>query len=149
MTKPLVSVILPTHNRAESITKAIGSVVLQTYENFEIIVVDDCSTDQTPEVLHKLAKEDKRIKIITNDKNLRLVRSLNKGIIFSSGKYIARIDDDDAWSNKEKLEKQVNFLEKNRDYVAVVGMKLSFLMTHGLNKQRMDRGTLLGVAKNY
>lgn len=119
--KPLVSIILPTHNRAKYIKKAIESVLSQTYKDFEFIIIDDGSTDETPEIISEYRRNDPRIKILTNKSNLGLVKSLNKGIRNAQGKYIARIDDDDFWCDSQKLKKQTAFLEANPDYVLVGG----------------------------
>lgn len=119
MKKPLVSVIMPTYNRAELIGDAINSVLLQTYDNFEFIIINDASNDNTEEVILKFVKLDDRIKYFKNEKNLYIARSLNRGIGLSRGEYIARIDDDDLWVDNQKLEKQINFLENNKEYVIV------------------------------
>ena len=115
--KPLVSIILSTHNREEKIEKSIKSVLSQTYEDFDFIIVDDGSSDNTLEILN--GYNDPRIKIIENKKNLGFVKSLNKAINYAQGKYIAGIDDDDQWINKEKLQKQINFLEKKPEHVLI------------------------------
>ncbi len=119
--QPLVSVILPTYNRAGYIKKSIESVIEQTYRNFELIIIDDESTDNTPEIIAQYKKKDPRIKIITNQTNLGFVKSLNKAIRQARGIYIARLDDDDFWCDIHKLEKQIKFLENNPDYVLVGG----------------------------
>jgi len=113
----LVSVILPTYNRAQYLKRAIESVLNQSYNDFELVIINDGSTDNTLEVL--LEYHDPRIKIIRNEVNIGFVKSLNKGINYAKGKYIARIDDDDFWSDSEKLKKQIRFLELNPEYVLV------------------------------
>jgi len=120
--KPLVSVILTSYNRANYIKKAISSVLNQSYKNFELIIVNDSSTDNTLNIISSY--KDPRIRIINNEKNIGFVRSLNKAISFSKGQYIARIDDDDIWSGSRKLEKQIRFLENNLDYVLVGSGKI-------------------------
>jgi glycosyltransferase involved in cell wall biosynthesis len=117
----LVSIVLSTRNRAEYITKALQSVLNQSYKNIEVIVVNDGSTDKTSEIISAFAQKDNRIIILTNKVNLGFVKSLNKGIAFSHGKYIARIDDDDFWSDSKKLEEQVRFFESNPNYVLTGG----------------------------
>jgi len=117
----LVSVVLPTHNRAQYLGKAVKSVLSQTYKNIELIIVNDASTDGTSGILPGFSKEDERVIIVTNHVNLGYERSLNKGVEGARGKYIARIDDDDSWSDPQKLEKQVEFLENNKDHVLVGG----------------------------
>lgn len=119
--QPLVSIILPTHNREKYIKKAIESVWVQTYKNIELIIIDDGSTDKTHEIISELSEKNPKIIILTNKTNLGIVRALNKGIKIAQGKYIARLDDDDFWCNERKLEKQVDFLEKNSAYALVGG----------------------------
>lgn len=113
----LVSIILATYNRSKYISKAIESVLNQSYRDFELVIIDDASTDKTSEVLNSY--NDSRIKIISNKNNLGFVKSLNKGIKYAKGKYIARIDDDDFWPDSSKLKKQVGFLEDNPEYALV------------------------------
>lgn len=119
--EPIASIIIPTRNRGKRIKKAIESVLEQTYKNFELIIINDASTDGTGEIISKFARKDPRIKVITNEINLGLARSLNKAIKISCGEYIARLDDDDFWSDARKLEKQIDFLEKKLDYMLVGG----------------------------
>ncbi len=117
----LVSIILPTHNREKTVTRALNSLFEQTYKNIEIIIINDASTDDTGKIISKFSKKDTRIVILNNETGLGLAESLNKGIKRATGKYIARLDDDDFWCDKMKLEKQVDFLEKNKEYVLVGG----------------------------
>ncbi len=114
-----VSILLPTYNGSNRISKAINSVLSQTYKNIELIVIDDGSTDSTQNIVEDLAKTDERIKYIKNSKNLGLQKTLNKGLSLSTGSLIARIDDDDFWNDQKKLDSQVKFFEKNNDYVLV------------------------------
>lgn len=117
MNKKIVSVIITTYNREKFIKKAIDSVLAQSYKNFELIIVDDDSSDNTLEIISQY--HDPRIKIIKNKINLGVVKSSNKAISYARGEYIARIDDDDSWCDKDKLKKQVEFLENNPRYVLV------------------------------
>jgi glycosyltransferase involved in cell wall biosynthesis len=119
MSTPLVSIIIPTYNGANRIFGAIRSVVSQTYTNWELFVIDDGSTDNTGVIVSNFIKNDIRIKYVKNDVNLGIQKTLNKGLRGATGEYIARIDDDDIWIDEKKLEKQVEFLEKNNDYVLV------------------------------
>lgn len=121
MNQSLVSVVLPTHNRADCLEKALESVRSQNYSSLEIVVVDDHSTDETPNFLKKLQLKDSRIQVVTNAENIGFVKSLNQGIRAARGKYIARIDDDDIWIDREKTKKQVDFLDANPEYVVVGG----------------------------
>jgi glycosyltransferase involved in cell wall biosynthesis len=121
MENPLVSVIIPTHNRKKYIAKAINSVLSQTFKALEIIIVDDGSTDGTDKAIFELIKNSQNIIVIKNKINLGIVSSLNRGIRVARGKYIARLDDDDVWCDDKKIEKQVDFLEKNQEYCIVGG----------------------------
>lgn len=118
---PLVSVILPTYNGGRYIKKSVQSVLFQTLQDFELIIINDGSTDETPEILSGFASVSSKIHIIENRINVGFVKSLNEGIEQAIGKYIARIDDDDIWFNPKKLEKQIAFLENHSDYVLVGG----------------------------
>lgn len=118
---PLVSVIIPTYNRKKYVAGAINSVLSQTYKSIEIIVIDDGSTDGTGDVISGFSKKDVRIIIIKNEINAGFVKTLNRGIEAAKGQYIARLDDDDRWLGAQKLEKQVNFMEHNPEYVLVGG----------------------------
>ncbi len=113
----LVSIILPTYNGSERIEMAIQSVLVQKYSNWELLVVDDGSQDNTALIVDNFVKKDSRIRYIKNEVNLGIQKTLNKGLAEVKGEYIARIDDDDIWIDKEKLRKQVEFLEKNKDHV--------------------------------
>lgn len=117
--QPKVSVILPCFNREKYIEISLKSILNQTYSNLEIIVIDNNSTDNTSLIVKKYANADLRIKFIQNEENIGLVNSLNKALSFATGKYIARMDDDDI-SLPTRIEKQVRFLEQNSD-IAMVG----------------------------
>ena len=105
---PVVSIVLPTYNRLSWLLKSINSVVEQTYGNWELLVIDDVSNDGTKEKMEELSGKDKRIRYfrIPVTKEPGISKFLNFGINNSSGKYIARLDDDDRWCDKQKLEKQ-------------------------------------------
>lgn len=118
---PLVSVVLPTHNRLKTLRDALDSVLHQSYSNLEVILVDDCSDQENKLGIEVMAGQDSRVRIIRNEKNIGFVRSLNKGIREAQGEYIARIDDDDAWMDRAKLVKQVEFLSKHSGYTVVGG----------------------------
>jgi glycosyltransferase involved in cell wall biosynthesis len=115
---PKVSIILPTYNRCQFLPQAIESVLRQTFKDFELIIINDGSTDGTKDFLKTI--KDERI-IIINQENMGLTKSLNRGLKVARGEFIARIDDDDIWIDHEKLEKQVNFLTKYPEYVLCGG----------------------------
>lgn len=113
MNYPLVSIITPTYNSEKFINETIKSVVDQTYKNWEIIIVDDCSNDKTCEKVIEWTKKDKRIKLIKQKRNLGAADARNVALDNSSGRFIAYLDSDDKWYS-EKLSKQVEFMiEKN------------------------------------
>lgn len=114
--KKLVSVIIPSYNHERYIKDCVMSVLNQTYENIEVFVMDDCSTDNSQKVL-KTIKDD-RIKIFYSKKNKGTVRTVNELMKKCSGDYIAIIGSDDVWK-PEKLEKQVNYLDKHKNIGAV------------------------------
>lgn len=105
----MVSVIIPSFNRGHIIKRSINSVLLQTYKEIEVIVVDDCSTDDTSEVLQSI--NDKRLKYVRLPKNSGACFARNVGVSMAQGDYIAFQDSDDCW-RPEKIENQINFLKK-------------------------------------
>ncbi len=109
---PLITVIIPTYNRVKILSRAIKSVLKQTYQNFELIIVDDCSTDNTQKALKKF--KDKRIFYIKHKKRKGASAARNTGIKKAKGKYLAFLDSDDCWL-PEKLEKQLATLQKNKN----------------------------------
>lgn len=107
----LVSIIMPSYNTSKFISKTIESVINQTYKKWELIIVDDCSSDMTDEVVKKFLK-DKRIKYLKNEKNSGAAVSRNKAIRESKGQYVAFLDSDDLWK-PTKLEEQIHFMRNN------------------------------------
>lgn len=114
-----VSVIMGIYNlprgQKEVLDIAVNSILNQTFENFEFIICDDGSTDETYKILENYARKDNRILLIKNDKNRGLTYSLNHCLEYARGEYIARMDSDD-YSHLDRFEKQVEFLEKNEEY---------------------------------
>ena len=110
MKEDLVSIIMPSYNTGKFIKETINSVLNQTYNNWELIIVDDCSTDDTEEIVNAI--KDNRIKFLKNSTNSGAAISRNKAIKEAKGKWIAFLDSDDLWK-KEKLEKQIRFMEEN------------------------------------
>jgi len=114
-----ISVILPTYNGARFIARALRSIIVQSVREFEIIVIDDESTDRTADIVKKIGAADSRIRYFRNEYNLGIQKSLNRGLREARGEYIARIDDDDEWIDPQKLEKQLAFFKKHPDCVLV------------------------------
>ena len=107
----IVSIIMPSYNTAQFIAESIRSVQAQTYPHWELIIVDDCSTDQTDEVVEKFLS-DSRIRYLKNERNSGAAISRNRAISEAKGKWIAFLDSDDLWHPK-KLEKQIAFMKEN------------------------------------
>lgn len=112
--KPDISLIMSVYNGETYLNEAIDSVINQTFKNWELVVINDCSTDSTADILSEFAKKDERIKVYPNEVNLKLPTSLNKAISLSKGKYIARMDADDICL-PDRLEKQFKFMEEHSD----------------------------------
>jgi glycosyltransferase involved in cell wall biosynthesis len=111
---PLVSIVMPVYNAQTSVAKAIQSILDQSFQDFEFIIIDDGSTDQSLFIIRSFS--DERIKVIVNEQNEKIVKSLNKGLTAAQGKYIARMDADDI-SVSQRLEKQVGLMESYPDTV--------------------------------
>lgn len=111
-----ISVVMSVYNDEKYVGESIKSVLNQTLKDFEFIIVNDGSTDNSWKIINKFAKKDSRIKIIQNKTSIGLTKSLNKGIKISKGKYIARQDDDDI-SLPERLYLQYNFMESHQDII--------------------------------
>ncbi len=110
----LVSVITPVHNAQDFLSQTIESVLNQTYQNFEIILVDDASSDLSRDIIDKYQKIDNRVKSVLLNENLGVANARNEGIKNANGRFIAFLDSDDLWK-EDKLEKQINFMIEN-DY---------------------------------
>ena len=109
----LVSIIMPSYNTSEYVEESIKSVLNQTYTNWELIIVDDCSTDNSEEIIKQFT-HDARIRFFKNEKNSGAAISRNFALREAKGKWIAFLDSDDLWE-PEKLEKQIGFMREN-DY---------------------------------
>ena len=131
--KPTVSVIIPTYNRAHLIDRAITSVLNQTYQDLEIIVIDDGSTDNTEEVIRSFP--DKRVNYIKHKKNKGVSSARNTGIKVAKGKYIAFLDSDDEWLS-EKLGKQIKVLQNKSPEVGVAYSDVLYIDENGKNMNR-------------
>ena len=114
---PLVSVVMPAYNAEKFVGEAITSILHQTYRNLELIIVEDCSIDNTLKEIEKF--HDERIKLLRNPVNKGIAYSTNRGIEVSRGKYIALMDDDDI-SEPDRIKLQVDFLEE-RQSIDILG----------------------------
>lgn len=136
----LVSIITPTWNCVQFICETIRSVQAQTYQNWEMIIVDDCSTDNTKEIIAPYLKADSRIKYICNEKNFGAAITRNNALKVARGKWIAFLDSDDLWL-PEKLEKQIKFM-LNYSY------HFSYTNYCEINEQSEDTGKLITGPKH-
>lgn len=109
-----VSIIIPVYNGEKYIKDTLNSILGQTYKNFEVIVIDDYSSDNTFSILNEYANKDNRIKIFKNDQNMGVSKTRNKAVELAKYNWIAFLDADDLWE-KDKLEKQINLLINNQD----------------------------------
>ena len=119
----LVSIISPCYNNEKFIEQTIQSVLSQTYSNWEMLIVDDCSTDKSYAIAQEYSKKDSRIKVFKNEYNRGPAYSRNVALNNAKGKYIAFLDTDDLWSS-EKLEKQILFMETKKCFFSYTKYKL-------------------------
>jgi len=131
---PNVSVIVATYNRANFIDRAIKSILNQIYQDFEIIIVDDGSSDNTEEIIK--GYKDKRIIYIKHKKNQGISTARNTGIKRAKGEYIAFLDSDDEWF-PEKLERQVVLLQNESSEVGVVYSDLRYIDENGKDMNKL------------
>lgn len=110
--QPLVSIITPSYNASEYIVQTIASVIGQTFQNWEMVIVDDCSTDDTRDKVKQYAAKDGRIHLIELEENSGAAVARNHALQFAAGRYVAFLDSDDCWK-PDKLEKQLRFMEEN------------------------------------
>lgn len=127
--KPLVSVVMPAFNVEKYIREAIESIRNQTLKDFELIIINDASTDKTLSIVKSYVKKDPRIRLLKNSKNLQIATSLNKGIKYAGSNIIARMDPDDI-SYPDRLKIQYEYL-KNHPKIAVVGADMIIISQDG------------------
>ena len=120
---PLISIVLPTYNSEKYISNTIKSIINQDYRNWELIITDDCSTDNTYDIINEYSKRDLRIKLFKLKKNSGAAIARNNSLRNCLSKYIAFIDSDDTWI-KEKLRLQINFMQKNNIPISFTSYKL-------------------------
>lgn len=123
---PKVSIVMPVYNSEKYVVDAIHSILNQTYTDFELIIINDCSTDRSEEAINSIC--DDRIVYIRNDVNKGFLYGLNKGIEIAQGEYIARLDDDDL-SYPERIEKQVKYLDDHTN-VVLLGTRRDLLLNN-------------------
>lgn len=110
-----ISVVMSVYNAEKYLAEAVDSILSQTYSDFELILINDKSTDDSGRILKGYAQKDPRVIILENEQNIGLTKSLNKGLAIAKGEYIARMDADDI-ATAERFEKQAAFLDAHPDY---------------------------------
>lgn len=128
VTSPIVSVVIPTHNRSKLLRRAVESVLTQTYDSYELIVVDDASTDDTAELIKSF--DDPRVRYLRHDISRHASASRNTGSRAAMGRYIAYLDDDDEWL-PHKLVKQIELIENAPHDVGMVYCWLDYIDADG------------------
>ena len=129
---PTLSVIMSVYNAEKYLSQAIESILNQSFEDFEFIIIEDCSTDNSLKIIKNYVINDKRIRIIQKAKNKKMrgfIENLNIGLSEAKGKYIARMDSDDI-SHPDRFEKQVLFLDSHPN-VFMVGSAINFIDENG------------------
>lgn len=127
---PMVTIMVATYNRANLIRKAIESAQKQSFKDWELLVLDDCSTDGTEKLVQEIVAADPRVRYIKQPQNVGIARNRNTCLEQARGAYIAPLDSDDIWIDDEKLAKQVAFLEANPD-CALVGTNVYLIDQNG------------------
>jgi len=120
-----ISIITPAYNASKYIGATIDSVIAQTYQNWELIIVNDCSKDNTVEVVQKYANYEPRIRLIDHETNVGVACARNTALDAATGDYIAFLDSDDMWM-PEKLEKQLNFMQENNFAITYTKYQIYF-----------------------
>lgn len=147
--KELVTVLMPVYNAERYLAEAIESILHQTYQDFEFLIINDGSSDGSEEIILKYAAADPRINYVKNEHNIKLIATLNKGIKLAKGKYIVRMDADDI-SVPERIEKQVSFMESHPSvgvcgsYFTVFGeeVKKTYVVTRPLGNETIKASLL-------
>lgn len=127
---PIVTIIMPVHNGEKYLREAIESILAQTFSNFTFLIIDDGSTDDSVNIINSY--DDNRIKLLINEKNIGISKSLNRGIDNSQTKYIARMDQDDI-SFPNRIEEQINFMEAHPE----IGICGTWMMAFNEEKQKV------------
>jgi glycosyltransferase involved in cell wall biosynthesis len=133
---PLVSVVIPTHNRPDHLAKAIASVLSQTYPSIEVIVVDDGSSQCTADMLR--ARFPQNILWLRHESPQGAGQARNTGLLHARGEFVAFLDDDDRWQQR-KIERQVNVFQRGKDSLGLVGCGYSYEVENTLQKERIPR----------
>lgn len=138
---PLISIVMPAYNAARTIRQSINSVQAQTFSDWELLVVDDCSIDETYSVVREYANLDKRINLIQQPKNAGPARARNTALHVAKGRYIAFLDSDDCWLS-QKLDRQLRFMQERK-------AALSYTLYRRFTENIEDAGDLITVPASF
>src|SRR5438105_464155 len=130
MSNPQVSIVMSVYNGQPFLEETVKSILSQTFTDYEFVIIDDSSVDDTWEVLTRYADHDQRLVLRRNERNMGVVLSLNRGLDLAKGKFIVRQDADDI-SLPQRIEKQVNYLEAHPE-CGLVGTDLQFVDINGV-----------------
>ena len=154
-TTPLVTIIIPTYNAEQHIAETIKSVQNQTFDKWELIVIDDCSNDATCSIVKRIMADDTRISLIKNDTNIGVAETRNRGLDICKGKYIAFLDADDIWY-PDKLEQQIELAEKESadivyssyDIIDANGSKVksSYIVPEAVSYEELLKENVIGCS---
>lgn len=152
--QPLISVVMSVYNGEKYLKESIESILKQNYKEFEFIIINDGSKDDSSKIIKKYKKKDDRIILIENDGNKGLIYSLNRGLDLCKGKYIARMDADDI-SEKNRFFEQVNFLEEHKEiamcgtYIKMFKDNFKFLSKKFVSETEAEKVKTILLFKNY
>lgn len=144
--KTLVSIIMPCYNAERYIAQSIESVLAQTYDNWELLITDDASTDKSVEIISKYSKNDERINVLVPDEHQGIARTRNMSISRARGRFVAFLDSDDIWY-PEKLEKQIKFMLEND--IAFTYSSYEVIDAQGNSKNRIVKDAGVMSYKKY
>lgn len=153
----LISIVLPVYNGEKYLRESIESVINQTYKNWELLILDDCSTDNSPDIAKKYVKKDERIHYYRNEKNLRLPRNLNKGFSLAKGDYLTWTSDDNRFRPQalEKMYKALvsdskeHFVFASCRVIDDEGKEIEYIMVNELSKKRIKGMNPVGACFMY
>lgn len=143
---PLVSIIMPCYNAERYIAQSIESVLAQTYQNWELLITDDGSTDRSVDIVSRYSKHDDRINVLVPDEHSGIARTRNLSISLAKGRFVAFLDSDDIWKS-DKLEKQVNFMLENN--VAFTYSSYEIIDVQGKLKKKIVKDAGVMSYKKY
>lgn len=152
----LVSIVLPVYNGEKYLDESINSVLAQTYTNWELIILDDCSTDSTPFIAKKYSADDERIRYFRNEKNLRLPKNLNRGFSLAQGQYLTWTSDDNKYKPTAIEKMHTALIENNSNFVFAscriineTGKEIEYIMVDDNSPKQLVGHNAVGACFMY